>query len=146
MGFTRVFEYPPGRIGWAARGLPTEGQIGDRSRVGAVAGRDVPRCRVDETIGVVAARLHGRPADDAWCVVLSEDDVVLGLLRPEALALEPDRPVGTAMIPAPSTVRPHVRIPELAQQLDHDHLDRILVTTAEGVLIGLVRRQDLRAS
>jgi CBS domain-containing protein len=146
MGFTRVFDYPPGRIGWAARGLPTEGQIGDRSRVGALARRDVPRCRVDETIGAVAARVDGGPDDDSWCVVLSSDDVVVGLLRPEALVLEPDRPVATAMIPAPGTVRPHLRIPELARQLDHDHLGRILVTTAEGVFVGLVHREDLRAS
>jgi predicted transcriptional regulator len=142
MGFTRVFDYPPGRQGWAARDLPTEGLVADRGRVGAIARRDVPRCAADETLGAVAARL----GDEEWCVVVTDDDVVVGLLRADALGLEPDRAVATAMIPGPSTVRPHVRVRDLARQLDDDGLDRILVTTAEGVLVGVVRRGDLRVA
>jgi rhodanese-related sulfurtransferase len=140
MGFTRVFDYLPGRIGWVARGLPTEGEVGDRDRVGLIARRDLPRCRAGDTLGEAAKQM----GDEDWCVVVDADDVVLGLVRSEALAMEPDRTVDTAMIPAPGTVRPHLRAHDLARQLDRDRLDRVLVTTAEGVLIGLVRREDLR--
>ena len=141
MGFTRVFDYPPGRQGWAARDLPTEGLLGDRGRVGAIARRDVPRCAADDTLAEAAARMGDH---EDWCVVVTPDDVVIGLLRAEALGLEPDRAVATAMIPGPATVRPHVRVRELARQLDDDHLDRVLVTTAEGQLVGVVHREDLR--
>ena len=142
MGFTRVFEYPPGREGWAARDLPTEGQLGDRGRVGGIARRGVPRCAPEDPLERAATRM----GDEDWCVVVTPDDVVVGLLRAEALALEPDRPVATAMIPGPSTVRPHLRVTDLARQLDADHLDRILVTTAEGHLVGIVERSDLRVA
>jgi CBS domain-containing protein len=140
MGFTRVFDYPPGRQGWAARGRPTEGVLGDRGRVGAIARRDVPRCAADDTLAAAGAAM----GDGDWCAVVTPDDVVVGLLRAEALGLEPDRRVATAMIPGPGTVRPHVRVRELARQLDDDHLDRILVTTADGHLVGVVHREDLR--
>ena len=39
MGFRRVFDYQPGRIGWVVRGLPTEGQLVD-GKVGPIAGHD----------------------------------------------------------------------------------------------------------
>ncbi len=142
MGFTRVFEYPPGREGWAARDLPTEGVVGDRGRVGTVARRDVPRCAAGDDLADAATAM----GDEEWCVVVTPDDVVVGLLRAEALGLEPDRAVATAMIPGPATVRPHVRLRELARQLDDDHLDRVLVTTAEGRLVGVVHRGDLRVA
>jgi CBS domain-containing protein len=141
MGFTRVFEYPPGRVGWAARGMPTEGRLGDRGRVGPLA-RDLPRCGPDATIAEAAVHLAG--AD--WCAVVGDGGVLLGLLRSEALALEPDRRVDTVMIPGPGTVRPHLRVADLARQLDADHLDRVLVTTAEGHLVGVVHRADLRVA
>jgi CBS domain-containing protein len=102
----------------------------------------VPRCGADDTLAEAAVRM----GEADWCVVVSDGDVVVGLLRAEALGMEPDRRVASAMVPAPESVRPHLRVHELAPQLERDHLDRILVTTAEGVLIGAVSREDLRGA
>jgi CBS domain-containing protein len=141
MGFRRVFDYLPGRIGWLVRGLPTEGQLVD-GKVGPLARRDVPRVGPDATIAEARAAM----GDEDWCVVVNEEEIVLGLVRSELLGLEPDRIVATVMIPGPGTVRPHVLVHELARQLDRDGLDRTIVTTTEGRLIGLLRREDLRVA
>ena len=84
--------------------------------------------------------------DDDWCVVVNDEEIVLGLVRSELLGLEPDRVVSTVMIPGPGTVRPHLRVRELARQLDKDGLDRIIVSTTDGRLIGVLRREDLRVA
>ena len=42
------------------------------------------------------------------------------------------------MIPAPSTIRPDLRVEEVARRFAKDGLDHLLVTTVNGVLIGLV--------
>ena len=47
------------------------------------------------------------------------------------------------MIPAPSTIRPDLRVDEVARRLTEDGLDHLLVTTADGVLVGLVTPKGL---
>jgi hypothetical protein len=50
------------------------------------------------------------------------------------------------MEPGPSTVRPDTAPDKLAERLRSRDLRTGLVTTPEGVLIGVVRRQDLEGS
>lgn len=127
-----------GRAAWTVLGLPTEGQVGDARRIGPRA-VEVPTVAVDATVGDVLA-LGDFPYT---VVVLAGDDVVVGALRPTVRALPPQTRVGDVMIPAPATIRPDLRVEEVARRFDKDGLDHLLVTTANGVLIGLVTMEDL---
>ena len=119
-------------------GLPTEGQIGDPRRIGPRA-VDVPAVPVDATVGDVIA-VGEIPYT---VVVLGPDDVVVGSLRPTVSALPPQTRVQDVMVPAPSTIRPDLRVEEVARRFAKDGLDHVLVTTASGVLIGLVTMEAL---
>jgi CBS domain-containing protein len=119
-------------------GLPTDGEIGDARRIGPRA-TGVPTVSVDATVGEVLA-----VGDIPYTVVvLGCDDVVVGALRPTVRALPPKTRVRDVMIPAPSTIRPDLRVEEVARRFAKDGLDHLLVTTASGVLVGLATMEDL---
>ncbi len=74
-------------------------------------------------------------------LVVDEDDRVLGSLRPGALS-----GAGTALdvaFPAPGSVRPSIQADELAQSMDKSGESHVVVSTLDGVLIGIVERDDL---
>jgi len=129
-----------GELDWLAAGLPTEGRNASRPRAGEVARRDVPTCRLDESIGEVRARVQAAGWDA--CVVVNDERVVLGLLRAEELRRGQDESIERVMRPGPSTFRPHVPIEELAHHMIHHDLPASPVTTSDGRLVGLLRRED----
>jgi CBS domain-containing protein len=47
------------------------------------------------------------------------------------------------MTPAPGTIRPDVRVDDVAEQLRADHLDHVLVTTVSGVIVGIIVTEEL---
>jgi CBS domain-containing protein len=77
------------------------------------------------------------------CVVVDDERIVLGLLEAEALAGDPATPVDQVMRSAPATLRPHLRLEEVAQHLAKHKTHHVLITTPEGRLIGVVERSDL---
>jgi Mg/Co/Ni transporter MgtE len=109
-------------------------------RAGDVARPDVPTCRLEEPIGQVRARVRAAGWDA--CVVVNDQRVVLGLLRAEELQRGQDEPIEQIMRPGPSTFRPHVLIEELAHFMIHHDLPTSPVTTSDGRLVGLLRRED----
>jgi Mg/Co/Ni transporter MgtE len=109
-------------------------------RAGDVARRDVPTCRLDESIGQVRERVRAAGWDA--CVVVNDQRVVLGLLRAGELQHGQDEPIEQVMRPGPSTFRPHVPIEELAHFMIHHDLPTSPVTTSDGRLVGLLRRED----
>jgi Mg/Co/Ni transporter MgtE len=129
-----------GELDWLAAGLPTEGRNASRPRAGEVARRDVPTCRLDESIGEVRARVRAAGWDA--CVVVNDERVVLGLLRAKELRRGQDESIERVMRPGPSTFRPHVPIEELAHHMIHHDLPTSPVTTSDGRLVGLLRRED----
>jgi Mg/Co/Ni transporter MgtE len=129
-----------GELDWLAAGLPTEGRNAELPRAGDVARPDVPTCRLDEPIGQVRERVRAAGWDA--CVVVSDQRVVLGLLRAGELRRGQNEPVEQVMRPGPSTFRPHVPIEELAHFMVHHDLPTSLVTTSDGRLVGLLRRED----
>jgi CBS domain-containing protein len=129
-----------GKLDWLAAGLPTEGTMAEHPRAGEVARSDAPTCRLDEPIGEVRKRVEVAGWDA--CVVVNDERVVLGLLREAQLRKGTDEPVERVMRPGPSTFRPHVPIEELAHfMIDHD-LATSPITSSDGRLIGLLRRED----
>jgi Mg/Co/Ni transporter MgtE len=141
LGFRQVYRYQPGRADWFAARLAREGKEAHTPRVADVARRDVPTCRIDEHVGAVRDRVRG----DGWdvCVVVDEQRVVLGLVRAEALGVDPGTPVEEVMQPSPVTVRPNLGVGEMPDYSKEQRTPRALVTTSDGVLIGLLRIEDV---
>jgi CBS domain-containing protein len=128
---------------WMGAGLPTEGSNAERPRLVDVVRRDVPTCALGDRVGDVRDRVTA--AGWSTCVVTSDDRVVLGLLRAKELGSDPELPVERVMRPGPSTYRPFVRVEEMARTMAERDLENSPVTTSDGRLVGLVRREDVEA-
>jgi len=122
-------------------GLPTEGTNAQRRRLVDVVRRDVPTCFLGERLGDVRDLTIAAGWDA--CVVVSQDRVVLGLLRAKELQADPDLLVDDAMRPGPSTYRPFVSVEQMRGIMIDRKLESSPVTTSDGKLVGLVRRQDV---
>lgn len=139
LGFTDLRVYRPGKAGWLAAGLPGEGRRRPEQRVGAIASPDVPRIPAGATVGDVVRRL----GDADVGVVLTDDGVVLGVVRPEVAGLDPATPMADVLQPGPSTFRPSMTVAELVGYFRSSDEQRALVTDLGGHWIGLIRRADL---
>jgi CBS domain-containing protein len=121
--------------------LPTEGTNTQRPRLVDVVRRDVPTCSLGEPLGDVRDRATAAGWDT--CVVVSQDRVVLGLLRAKELQADPQLPVERVMRPGPSTYRPFVSVEEMRRTMTERNMESSPVTTSDGKLVGLVRKQDV---
>ena len=134
-GFKQVYDLVGGRATWTALGLPTDGAVADRRRISHYV-ESPTTVDVTGVVGDVAA--WEQPV-----AVVDAGGVLLGALDPAARALPADTPVERAMIPAPGTIRPELRVEEVAQRLKDDALDHIFVTAVNGELLGIVFRDRL---
>src|SRR5919198_6066526 len=83
LGFREVYDYAAGKQDWAAAGLSTEGKLAELPRAGDVARRDVPTCRLDESVKTIRERVRASGLEA--CVVVNEERVVFGILLEEEL-------------------------------------------------------------
>ena len=140
LGFARVYHYTPGKDGWLTMGLPTEGADAATPRAGDVADRDAPTCAVDDRLGDVRDRL--RAARQTSCIVVNDQRVILGRLRGEALDGDPEQTVEAVMESGPTTIRPSEPLDALIGRMQKRKVESIVVSTATGVLVGVLRRAD----
>jgi CBS domain-containing protein len=138
-----VYDYRTGIQDWTGAGLPTEGTNAKRPRLVDVVRRDVPTCSLGERLGDVRDRVVAAGWDA--CVVVSQQQVVLGLLRARELQADPDLLVEQVMRPGPSTYRPSVSVEKMRRIMTDRDLESSPVTTSDGRLVGLVRRHDVGA-
>ena len=136
-----MYDYRTGLQDWRGAGLPTEGTNAARRRLVDVVRRDVPTCSLGERLGDVRDRAVAAGWDA--CVVVSENRVVLGLLRAKELGADPDLLVERVMRPGPSTYRPLVSVEEMRHTMTDRNLESSPVTTSDGKLVGLVRKEDV---
>jgi Mg/Co/Ni transporter MgtE len=76
------------------------------------------------------------------CVVVNDERVVMGLLRAAELGADPDLRIEEAMRPGPSTFRPFVSIDDMAAFMTEHDLEASPVTTSDGRLVGVLRKED----
>jgi Mg/Co/Ni transporter MgtE len=140
LGFEHVYDYVAGKDDWGSFGLPLDGRRGSNTRVGAHARTDVPVCRLGDRMPAVRERVRS----GGWetCFVVDERRVVLGRLGRTALARDDDVPVEDAMTAGPSTVRPNLELDKAVERMRHRNLTGLPVTRSDGVLVGLLRRED----
>lgn len=120
--------------------MPVEGENAGMTRAGDVAREDAPTCRLDEKLEEVKSRIESEGWDT--CVVVNDRRVVLGLLRPKQLEGDPARTAEQAMAPGPSTFRPHVDAADLGEYMTKHDLASAPITTGDGVLVGVLLRED----
>ena len=138
LGCTEVYDYPGGKANWGAFGLPLEGTIGPRA--GDHVRTDVPTCSLDDRLQEV--RAHVRASEWDTCIVVNAGRVVLGRVGRRALARQDDLTVEEAMSSGPSTVRPNVTVEAMLERMRAQNLSNVVVTRLDGVLLGLLRRED----
>jgi CBS domain-containing protein len=140
LGFTEVYDYAAGKEDWLAWGLPREGRTAQVPTVGEVARRDVPTCGLADRMADAKARAQAAGYDE--CVVVNARRVVLGLLRERELDTDPTATAEQVMRAGPTTYRPNVPAGEAGTRMRERRVDALLVTTPDGVLVGLLRRED----
>lgn len=140
LGFTDVSRYEAGIMDWLAAGLPTAGTAAHLPRAKDAVTRDAPTCALDDRIGDVRERLR----ESGWtsCIVINDQRVVLGRLRKPALAGDPNATAESVMEAGPTTVRPSEPLKDLVERMQKRRVGSIIVTTPDGVLIGVMRRED----
>jgi CBS domain-containing protein len=144
MGFEQVYDYENGIHDWGSFGLPREGRAADRPSAGDLAKRDVPTCSLDDDLDEVRHRV--RTAGWNTCFVVTPGRVVLGRLGRRAQESEEPQSVEEAMNEGPSTVRPSISLADLLERMDKRNLRSYPITTPDGVLLGLVLREDAEAA
>jgi CBS domain-containing protein len=140
LGFAEVYDYAAGKEDWLAWGLPREGRLAQVPTVGEVARRDVPTCGLADRIADAKARAQA--AGFAACVVVNEQRIVLGLLRSQELSADPAATAEQVMRAGPTTYRLDVPAREAGTRMRQRGVDALLVTTPDGALVGLLRRED----
>jgi hypothetical protein len=94
--------------------------------------------------GDVLARIAASPY--AFALVISSGGVLLGRARRSALeGADGAARIEPSIEPGPATVRPHLTIEELQRRFEGSTLRTLIVTTPEGVLLGVVGREDVTA-
>jgi len=129
---------PTGKKNWGSYGLPHEGTNVPDRLAGDIAHRDVPTRTLADRLAEVRERV--RAAEWDTCIVVNEREVVLGSLGRQAIAADTDESVEQAMTPGPS---PSIGVDALLERMRERNLASLLVTTPDGRLVGLVRRDDL---
>jgi Mg/Co/Ni transporter MgtE len=135
-----VYDYVAGMADWGSFGLPIEGTHDSSTRVGAHVRTDAPTCRPDDRLPDVRRRV-GAQGWDA-CFVTDGSSVVLGRLGRAALGGSDDASVEEAMTLGPSTVRPSFELEKAVARMRNENLTSLPVTRSDGVLIGVLRRDD----
>ena len=143
LGFREVYDYVPGKVDWLARGLDSETEQAAEPHVGEVVRDDVVTCRLPEGGAEVLKRIEASPY--GFALVTSEGGTVLGRLRRSAIGANEQRSAEELMEPGPSTVRAHLPLASLVERLRARELRTAVVTTPEGKLIGVVRRDEAEA-
>ena len=141
LGFAEVYDYVSGKADWLARGLPREGEKAREPRAFDLLVDDVVTCTLDERIGEVGERVAASRYGFAF--VVSPGRVLLGRLRRAALEGDPHLIAEAVMEPGPSTIRADSQLEPLAERMRRRDLTSLPVTTPEGELLGVVRRDDL---
>jgi Mg/Co/Ni transporter MgtE len=75
-------------------------------------------------------------------VVVNDQGIVFGLVRGEALQADPQTSVEQVMESSPRTYRLNVAPEKAAAYMRRQGLDSVLVTTSDGKLVGLLKRED----
>lgn len=140
LGFASVYDYTLGKADWIAAGLPTVRAGQPSPRVLDAIRRDVPTCTSGNAAGPALQQARARGWDH--CVVIAGQGTVVGILRADRISASEQAPAAEVMQPGPATVRAHEDLEATRQRMHDRHVARLLVTTPDGTLIGVLEAAD----
>jgi Mg/Co/Ni transporter MgtE len=76
------------------------------------------------------------------CIVVNDRNAVLGRVRSRDLDGDPDQIVEAVMEAGPTTERASEPLEALVQRMQQKRVSSVVVTTPDGELIGVLRRED----
>lgn len=135
LGF-EVYDYVLSKVDWLAAGLPTERAEPAAPRVSLVLDTGFPTCAPEALVRELAKTIGSGD-----CLVLNDDRVVLGLLRLNR-TFDADARAEDVMHPGPTTVRADANLADTLDRMRTRSVTSIVVTTPEGVLLGVVHAVD----
>jgi predicted transcriptional regulator len=144
LGFTDVYDYVPSKADWFANGLPRVGASVETPWAGDLVRGDVPTCAPTDRLGDVRERVVTSGYD--VCPVVNQRQIVVGVLRGDALSKDPDGQAADVMELGPKTLRPSNPVERLLQSRASQGVQHWLVTTSHGKLLGLLVRTDAEAA
>ena len=138
LGF-EVYDYVLSKVDWLAAGLPTERAEPAAPRVSLVLETNMATCAPTARVKEL------RAASDAheW-IVVTEERVVLGRLRLDGSS-DQDLTAEEMMHPGPTTVRADEDLAKTWERMAARNVKSILVTTPDGVLLGVVHAPTTQA-
>jgi CBS domain-containing protein len=136
LGFAPVYDYTLGKVDWIAAGLPTVRAGQPSRRVLEAVRRDVPTCAPDTAAGPALQRARAQGWDR--CVVIAGQGTVVGILRAGRISAGEQALAAELMQPGPTTVRAHEDLDATRRRMRERRVEHLLVTTPDGVLIGVV--------
>lgn len=125
-----AYDYSAGKVDWLAAGLPTVRAAPGSRRALDAADPNPESCSPDTPVAALSA---------GPVIVLNDDRVVLGRVR-AGDRTETDHTAEAIMEPGPPTVRAHEPLHELVGRMAGRNVSEMIVTTPEGVLLGVVKR------
>ena len=102
--------------------------------------RDVATCGLADRVAEASARAEASGLD--VCVVVNDQRIVLGLLRRRELDADPNATAEQVMRSGPTTYRLDDQAAATAKTMRDQHVDLLTVTTPDGALAGVLRRED----
>jgi CBS domain-containing protein len=136
LGFTPVYDYTLGKVDWIAAGLPTVRAGQPSRRVLEAVRPDVPTCAPGTAAGPALQRARAQGWDR--CVVIAGQGTVVGILRADRISAGEKALAAELMQPGPTTVRAHEDLGATRRRMRERRVEHLLVTTPDGVLIGVV--------
>ena len=142
LGF-QAYDYSQSKVDWMAHGLPMDGTAAGQPTALSYVRHDVATCKLADHAGDIRQWIESSPYGFALVVA---DRIVLGRVRRSQLEDVPgDTNAEQLMEPGPSTTRPHIDPDELASELQRNGTSTAILTTPEGVLLGVVRKDELQS-
>ncbi|MGZ3679702.1 MAG: CBS domain-containing protein [Ktedonobacterales bacterium] len=92
------------------------------------------------------AKARAQAAGFSACMVVNEQRILLGLLRSQELGADPSATAERVMQPGPTTYRPDIPAREAGARMRARGVDVLPVTTPDGALVGLLRREDAESA
>ena len=142
LGFTRVYDYVAGMNDWSARRLPVEGHLAHMPKAGDAMDGDVATFGPDANAR--QARDELARSQLSYGIVTNEQGVVLGRLRAKDVG-DGAGSVADVMEAGPTTSRPDEALEELVARMRDRHVESMIVTDPDGVLMGIMTRERAEA-
>lgn len=137
MGF-EAYDYTGGKADWISEGWETERAGEARREARDVLATDFATCGPNDD----AAGLVDRVTEAGPVLVLNDEGILLGRVGPRQLHdVAEGATAEEVMHPGPATVRPFEPLDPLLERMAKANVTEMVVTSTEGRLIGVVRRQ-----